>query len=191
MASALGASGCRRTPLRETRCPPAKEKMSVQESPSFVSPALPPRARVSCGQTPVGGLDSLSGRGFGHTPLGPRPAQCGGHVQQSRLRASHSRPWGALSHRGGLVGTSVAATAVTPGPVWGTEGGSGAEAWLGSCPSQRRASHAADAGCQQQHWGTAGHSRGPWDPRPCASQWLPALSARHGSPSQTFRVRQA
>lgn len=78
--------------------------------------------------------------GLAARPLGPRPAQRGGHVQQSGLRASHSRPWGSLSHHGGLVGTSVAATAVTPGPVWGTEGESRAEAWLGSCSSQRRAS---------------------------------------------------
>lgn len=82
-------------------------------------------AGASCGQTRVGGLDSVSGRGFGPAPLELGPAQLRRASVAELARAAPSRRWGSPPRCGSLVGTPVAA--LTPDPVWGMDGGSRAE----------------------------------------------------------------
>lgn len=74
--------------------------------------------------------------GLATCPWGWDQPSCRGHLQQSQLRAAHChRP-----HHSRLIDTYVAATATTPGPVWGVAGGSSAQACSGGSPSQRRSS---------------------------------------------------
>lgn len=91
--------------------------------------------RASCGQALVGGLRSLSGRGFGHVPRGWDQPSSEGICSRARRGPLTA---GCLLWQSGWHFCCSHSTDTRP--VWGMEGGSRAEACVGSCPSQRRSS---------------------------------------------------
>lgn len=131
--------------------------MSVQESTSFVSLALPPGGRGALWTPLVGGPPAFTGRKK-VWPYAPEGMQ-----NQSQLRAGHARPRGRLPHRGSLVGPCVAATGCHQALCGVQKEGAEQKYVLGSCPSQRRSSlqvgkprgHMAAATCLLWEWGQA------------------------------------
>lgn len=135
--------------------------------------------RASCGQTLVGGLHSLSGRGFGHVPQGwDQPSSEGICSRASGGPLTASCPlWQSDWH-------FSCSRSIDTRPVWAwKEGAEQKHVWvavhLRGGPVCRRASHGIEAGCQQRHWGEKKHRslQGSsntqlcgWDPCFCASQ---------------------
>lgn len=161
-ALALGAPGCRRTPLPAARCPPADEKVSVQESTSFVSLALPPRAGCLVDRPRWGAWIHCREEGLATRPWGRDQPRAEGVHSRAGLRASRSRPWGGRSVPPRGAGWHLCCS--RSGDTRPCVGHGRREQSRSSAGQLSVSEEGQRAGCQRQHWGTAGHSRGPHTP---------------------------
>lgn len=116
-------------------------------------------AGASCGQTLVGGLDSLSGRGFGHMPLGLGPAQLwrASRAEQAEGYLLPALGLSAPPWKSGWHFCCSHSSDTRPCVGHGRREQSRSIFWvavhLRGGPVYRRASAGPDAGCQRHHWG--------------------------------------
>lgn len=120
--------------------------------------------------------------GLATRPWGRDQPRAEGVHSRAGPRASRSRPWGGRSVPPRGAGWHLCCS--RSGDTRPCVGHGRREQSRSSAGQLSVSEEGQRAGCQRQHWGQQATAGVPtprlcgWDPRPCASQWLPALSAR-------------